>query len=178
MPSTPREAKGLLLSAIRDPNPVIFLEPKLLYRSAVEEVPLEDYQIPLGEARIVRAGDHVTVVGWGAQVHVLNEACSMAEQEGVSCELIDLRTLMPWDMGTVVASVKRTGRLVVSHEAPRSGGFAGELCAAVQERCFLHLEAPIARVCGYDTPFPLVFEKHYVPDKYKCYEAIMRAARF
>lgn len=178
MPSTPKEAKGLLLSSIRDPNPVIFLEPKILYRSAVEDVPLGDYELPLGKARIVKEGSDVTVVGWGSQLHVLTDACALAEKEGISCELIDLRTLAPWDVDTVEASVKKTGRLVVSHEAPKTGGFAGEICSTIQERCFLHLESPIRRICGYDTPFPLVFEKFYVPDKLKNLEAIRSTVHF
>ena len=120
VPSNPIEAKGLLLASIRDPNPVIFLEPKWLYRSAVEEVPLGDYEIPLGKARVIREGTDITVVGYGAQLHVLADACEKASQEqGVSCELIDLRTLAPWDKDTVIESVKKTGRLIVSHEAPK-----------------------------------------------------------
>jgi 2-oxoisovalerate dehydrogenase E1 component beta subunit len=120
MPSTPSEAKGLLLASIRDPNPVIFFEPKALYRASVEEVPTGDYTIPLGVARTVREGSDVTLVGWGAQVHVLNKACDLAAKEGISCELIDLRTIMPWDVDAIANSVLKTGRLVVSHEAPVS----------------------------------------------------------
>jgi len=178
-PSTPREAKGLLLSSIRDPNPVLFFEPKRLYRSAVEDVPLGDYEIPLGKGRKVMEGTDVTVVGWGAQIHVLSEACKRAKEEaGISCELIDLRTLLPWDVDIVEQSVRKTGRLVVSHEAPKTGGFAAEISSTIQERCFLHLEAPIQRVCGYDTPFSLCFEKFYVPDHLKNVEAIKKASHF
>ncbi|KAL6077555.1 Branched chain keto acid dehydrogenase E1 subunit beta, variant 2 [Balamuthia mandrillaris] len=179
IPSTPKEAKGLLLASIRDPNPVIFFEPKRLYRSAVEAVPLKDYTLPLSKARIVRQGTDVTLVGWGAQVHVLMDACAKAEEElGISCELIDLRTLMPWDVETVVSSVKRTGRLIVSHEAPKSAGFAAEISSTVQEKCFLHLEAPIQRICGYDVPFPLAFEKYYLPDALKNFEAIKHVVHY
>jgi len=179
IPSTPKEAKGLLLASIRDPNPVIFLEPKSLYRAQEELVPLGDFTIPLGKARIVREGKDITVVGYGAQVHVLSAACDMAQKElGISCELIDLRTLSPWDKQTVFESVKKTGRLVVSHEAPRSGGFAAEVAQTVQEHCFPYLEAPIQRVCGYDTPFPLVFEKFYVADKFKNFEAIKSSYQY
>mmetsp|Transcript_17336 Transcript_17336/g.22680 ORF Transcript_17336/g.22680 Transcript_17336/m.22680 type:complete len:405 (+) Transcript_17336:325-1539(+) len=175
VPRNPIEAKGLLLSSIRDPNPVIFLEPKAIYRASVADVPTGDYMIPLGKADIVKAGSDVTVVGWGAQMNVLAHACERAEQDlGVSCELIDLRTILPWDSDAVVQSVKKTGRLVVSHEAPKTSGFAAEISAVVQEKCFLNLEAPIQRVCGYDTPFPLVFEKMYVPDSLKNFEAIRR----
>jgi len=179
IPSTPAEAKGLLLASIRDPNPVVFFEPKALYRSHTEPVPTGDYVIPLGKARIVRPGTDITVVGYGAQIHVLSEACEMAQKElNISCELIDLRTLSPWDKATVVESVKKTGRLIVSHEAPKTCGFAAEIAQSVQEECFSYLEAPIQRVCGYDTPFPLVFEKFYLPDKYKNFEAIKQTVKY
>mmetsp|Transcript_36783 Transcript_36783/g.98722 ORF Transcript_36783/g.98722 Transcript_36783/m.98722 type:complete len:354 (+) Transcript_36783:102-1163(+) len=179
MPRSPAEAKGLLLASIRDPNPVVFLEPKALYRTSVEEVPDGDYEIALGKADVMRTGADVTVVGWGGQLRVLEAACDMAEQErGISCELIDLRTLMPWDVETVEKSVNKTGRLIVSHEAPVTGGFAAEIATKITERCFLSLEAPIERVCGYDTPFPLIYEKYYVPDKLKCFEAIVKAAEY
>jgi len=178
MPRSATDAKGLLLSAVRDPNPVIFFEPKRLYRASQELVPTGDYTIPLGEADIVKSGSDITVVGWGAQVHVLHQACQKAEDLGISCELIDLRTLLPWDVDAVEKSVKKTGKLLVSHEAPVTGGFAAEIAAMIQERCFLHLEAPTRRVCGYDTPFPLVFEKQYVPDVLRNFEAIKETVRF
>ena len=163
---------------VRDPNPVLFFEPKRLYRASQELVPTGDYTIPIGEADIVKTGSDITVVGWGAQVHVLQQACEKAEDLGISCELIDLRSLLPWDVDAVEASVKKTGRLLVSHEAPITGGFAAEIAATIQDRCFLHLEAPTRRVCGYDTPFPLVFEKHYVPDAFRNFEAIKETVRF
>eukprot|EP01116_Phalansterium_solitarium_P022261 TRINITY_DN728_c0_g1_i1.p1 TRINITY_DN728_c0_g1~~TRINITY_DN728_c0_g1_i1.p1 ORF type:complete len:377 (-),score=140.50 TRINITY_DN728_c0_g1_i1:218-1348(-) len=179
LPRSPTQAKGLLLASIRDPNPVIFLEPKWLYRSSIENVPVSDYTIPLGVAEVVKPGDDITVVGWGAHMLVLQEAVRLAEQElGVTCELIDLRTLAPWDVEAVENSVKKTGRLLISHEAPRTGGFAAEIAAEIQERCLLNLEAPIQRVCGYDTPFPLVFEKLYFPDALKNFEAIKKAIQF
>eukprot|EP00164_Ancoracysta_twista_P012105 GFYU01018899.1.p1 GENE.GFYU01018899.1~~GFYU01018899.1.p1 ORF type:complete len:405 (+),score=109.41 GFYU01018899.1:77-1216(+) len=178
VPRNPTQAKGLLLASIRDPNPVIFLEPKWLYRSAVEEVPTDDYMLPLSKAEILREGSDITVVGWGAQMKVLESACDMAAEQGVSCELIDLRTLLPWDKDTVVESVKKTGRLITSHEAPVTCGFGAEINQTVQERAFLHLEAPLGRVCGLDTPFPLVAEKWYVPDALKNYEAIMKSVNF
>eukprot|EP01129_Flabellula_baltica_P001650 TRINITY_DN11596_c0_g1_i1.p1 TRINITY_DN11596_c0_g1~~TRINITY_DN11596_c0_g1_i1.p1 ORF type:complete len:370 (-),score=97.11 TRINITY_DN11596_c0_g1_i1:20-1129(-) len=172
-PSTPIEAKGLLLASIRDPNPVVFFEPKRLYRSSVEDVPEEDYEIELGKARIVKEGTDVTVIGYGAQIHVLSEAIEKAEKElGVSCELIDLRTVLPWDQETVFNSVKKTGRVVISHEAPKTSGFAAEISASIQENCFPYLEAPITRTCGYDTPFPLMLEKLYLPDALKNFENI------
>jgi len=179
IPRDPIQAKGLLLSCIRDENPCIFLEPKALYRGSVGDVPVEDYTIPLGKADIVQHGEDVTVVGWGAQMHKLAHACDMAHNElGVSCELIDLRTILPWDISTVVNSVKKTGRLVISHEAPKTSGFAAEVAATLQEECFIYLEAPIQRVCGYDTPFPLVFEKFYIPDHLKNFEAIKTTIDF
>lgn len=178
MPSTPRDAKGLLLASIRCPDPVIFFEPKALYRAAVDEVPDGDFEVELGKARISREGNHVTVVGWGGQMLVLEKACDMAEKEGISCELIDLRTLQPWDVECVTNSVMKTGRLIVSHEAPVTGGFAAEIASTVQKECFLSLEAPIQRVCGYDTPFPLAFEKQYIPDKFKVFEAIKNSVNF
>ncbi|CAM9586399.1 unnamed protein product [Ascophyllum nodosum] len=178
MPRNAAEAKGLLLACIREPDPVIFLEPKILYRTSVEDVPDGDYEVPLGIADVMREGTDVTLVGWGAQLRVMSEACDEAAEEGISCEVIDLRTIMPWDFETVSRSVKKTGRLVVSHEAPRSAGFAAEVVADIQERCFLHLEAPVQRVCGYDTPFPLVFEKFYVPDRLKVLDAIRAAVNY
>lgn len=178
IPSTAYQAKGLLLSAIRDPDPVIFFEPKAIYRAEVGEVPDDDYEIPLGVAEVVTEGADITLVGWGAQIHQLHRAAKMALQDGISCEVIDLRTLLPWDLETVAASVNKTGRLIISHEAPRTGGFAGEISAAVQEQCFLSLESPIMRVAGMDTPFPLVFEKEYLPDYLKVYEAIKQSINF
>lgn len=179
VPRSPIQAKGLLLASIRDANPVIFLEPKWLYRSAIENVPVEDYTIPLGKAEVVKEGNDITVVGYGAQMLVLQDAIKKAEEEtGISIELIDLRTLLPWDVDTVEKSVKKTGRLLISHEAPKTGGFASEIAATIQERCFLHLEAPIARVCGYDTPFPLIFEKFYFPDALKNVEALKGLVRY
>lgn len=179
VPRDPVQAKGLLLASIRDPDPVLFLEPKALYRASVGDVPTGDYTLPLGKADVVRAGSDVTVIGWGAQMRVLEKACDKAEEElGLSCELIDLRTLLPWDVESVVESVQKTGRVVISHEAPKTCGFGAEVAATLQERCFLHLEAPVKRVCGYDTPFPLIFEKFYVPDALKNFEAIKETVRF
>eukprot|EP00455_Lapot_gusevi_P027438 TRINITY_DN2906_c0_g1_i1.p1 TRINITY_DN2906_c0_g1~~TRINITY_DN2906_c0_g1_i1.p1 ORF type:complete len:383 (+),score=101.63 TRINITY_DN2906_c0_g1_i1:53-1150(+) len=178
MPRSPAQAKGLLLASIRDPNPVIFLEPKGLYRLAVEEVPEEDYMISLSKAEVLQQGTDITILGWGAQMRVLQKACDLAQQDGISCELIDLRTVYPWDKETVIKSVQKTGRLLISHEAPVTGGFAGEVSASIQENCFLSLEAPIARVCGYDTPFPLAFERLYVPDVHKVYDAIKKTVHF
>ena len=179
IPRSPTQAKGLLLASIRDPNPVIFFEPKILYRQAVEEVPVKDYVLPLGKAETVVEGDDVTLVAWGTQVHVLREVANMArEQLGVSCEVIDLRTIVPWDEETVCESVSRTGRLIVAHEAPITGGFAGEIASTVQDACFLNLEAPIQRVCGHDVPFAHVFEPFIMPDKFRCFEAVRKVVEF
>lgn len=176
IPRGPKAAKGLLLASIRSKDPVVFLEPKALYRAAVEEVPVEDYEVELGKAEIMREGSDITVVGWGGHLTVLEKACDMAmEKDGISCELIDLQTIVPWDFDCVSRSVKKTGKLVVSHEAPVSSGFGAEIVATIQKECFYSLESPIRRVCGYDTPFPLIFEKHYIPDELKNYEAIKKA---
>eukprot|EP01068_Selenidium_serpulae_P010798 Selendium_serpulae@DN5532_c0_g1_i1.p1 len=173
MPRGPKQAKGLLLSSIRDPNPVIYFEPKSLYRAAVDDVPTGDYMLPLGKAEIVKEGTDITLLGWSTQVHRLEAAARMlAETDDINAEIIDLQTLLPWDIETVMASVEKTGRLLITHEAPVTGGFAGEIAAAIQERCFYSLEVPIKRVCGYDTPFPMIFERFYLPDEYKIYEAV------
>ncbi|KAF3840149.1 hypothetical protein F7725_018866 [Dissostichus mawsoni] len=167
IPRSPVQAKGLLLSCIADQNPCIFFEPKILYRAAVEQVPVEPYTIPLSQADIVQEGSDVTLVAWGTQIHVMREVANMAQEKlGVSCEVIDLQTILPWDVETVCKSVVKTGRLLISHEAPITGGFAAEISSSVQEECFLNLEAPISRVCGYDTPFPHIFEPFYIPDKW------------
>lgn len=178
VPSSPADAKGLLLASIRERDPVIFFEPKALYRASVEEVPVGDYEVPLGKARVVREGKDVTLVGWGGQVGVMLKAVALAEEAGISCEVIDLRTLLPWDEEAVYNSVVKTGRLIVTHEAPKTAGFAAEISAAVTEECFLNLESPIQRVCGYDTPFPLIYEKFYVPDHIKIFEAIKKSVNF
>jgi 2-oxoisovalerate dehydrogenase E1 component beta subunit len=164
VPRSPRQAKGLLLACIRDPNPCVFFEPKALYRAAVEDVPTGDYELPLGAAEVVRAGSDATLVGWGAQVGVLLRAADAARAAaGVSCEVIDLRSLLPLDIATIEASVKKTGRCVIVHEATRTSGFGAELAAQVQERCFYHLEAPVERVTGFDTPYPHSLEWAYFP---------------
>lgn len=178
MPRSPAQAKGLLLACIRDPNPCVFFEPKALYRASVEEVPEGDFELPLGVAEVVQQGTDVTLIGYGAQVHVLQRAADLAKEAGISCEIVDLRTVLPWDRDTVVASVQKTGRAVVSHEAPITGGWGAEVAAVIQERCFLQLEAPVQRVCGYDTPFPLSWERYYVPDAYKVLEGIKAAVRY
>lgn len=174
IPRNPYQAKGLLLASIHDDNPVLFMEPKKIYRAAVGEVPEEYYELPLGKADIVQQGKDITLLAWGAQVEVVEKAAQLAQKDGISCEIIDLQSILPWDAETVCQSVVKTGRLLVNHEAPLTGGFASEIAAYVQQECFLYLEAPIARVCGLDTPYPLAHEKEYMPDHLKTYEAIKR----
>ncbi|MDI4636022.1 MULTISPECIES: alpha-ketoacid dehydrogenase subunit beta [Halomonadaceae] len=178
VPRNPHQAKGLLLAAIRDPNPVLFFEPKRLYRASTGEVPESDYQLPLGEAEVIKEGSDITLLAWGAQMEVIEQAAELAEKEGISCEVIDLRSILPWDVETVATSVLKTGRLLISHEAPLTGGFAGEIAATIQERCFLYLESPISRVTGLDTPFPLTLEKEYLPDRLKVFEAIKASVAY
>lgn len=179
IPRGPIQAKGLLLSCIRDKNPCIFFEPKILYRLAVEQVPVKDYVLPLSKAEILTEGTDVTLIGWGTQVHVLREVVQIAQDKlNVSCELIDLVTILPWDKETVAESVKKTGRLLIAHEAPLTGGFGAEIAAAIQEECFLNLEAPIHRVTGFDTPFSHVFEPFYIPTKWRCFEALKKIINY
>jgi len=164
MPCTPYDAKGLLISAIRDPDPVIFFEPKRVYRAYREEVPEDEYTIPIGQAKVVSEGDDLTVVTWGASVFQCLEALD-GLPEDVSVELIDLRTIDPIDTDTIAASVEKTGRCVVVHEAPMTAGLGAEISARVQERCFLHLQAPVQRVTGFDTIMPYYkLELEYMPD--------------
>ena len=160
-PSNPYDAKGLLLSALRGDDPVIFMEPKRVYRASRGEVPEGDYTIPLGEARVAREGRGLTVVAWGAMFH---EALSAVEQAPeLDAELIDLRTLWPLDLAAITRSVEKTGRLAVVQEAPRTCGFAAEITSLVQERCFTALQAPILRITGWDIPFPYTLENDYLP---------------
>jgi len=177
IPSNPYDAKGLLLASIRDPDPVIFLEPKRIYRAAKGEVPEGDYVVPLESANIVKAGRHVTVLAYGAMLYEALDAANKAAEKGVDAEVIDLRTLWPLDINTVLESVKRTGRLVVVHEAPRTGGFGGELVTLLTERAFFHLEAPPVRVTGFDTPFPYTLEMEYLPLSHRILPAILSVAR-
>ena len=179
MPRSPVQAKGLLLSCIRSNDPCIFFEPKALYRVAEEEVPLEDYEIPLGKAEIIQEGTDITLVAYGLQMRAARMAAQMAKEElGVSIEIIDLRTILPWDQTTVINSVKKTGKCIITHEAPITCGFGAELASKIQEKAFDHLEAPLKRVAGYDTPFPLAFEPLYLPDRFKLFEAIKETMEY
>jgi len=170
MPSSPYDAKGLLIAAIRDPDPVIYFEPKRIYRAFREEVPEDEYVLPIGKARTVCEGTELTVVSWGASVVQCMQAI---EKSGKSIELIDLRTIYPFDIDAVEASVSKTGRCVVVHEAPLTCGFGAEISARIMERCFLHLEAPVQRVAGFDTIMPYYkLELDYMPDAARIGRAI------
>jgi 2-oxoisovalerate dehydrogenase E1 component beta subunit len=187
IPSTPYDAKGLLIAAIEDNDPVIFFEPKRIYNGPFTghydrpaknwsqhpggEVPEDYYRIELGKARIVRPGADLTILAYGTMVHV---AADVIEEQGIDAELIDLRTLLPLDIETIEASVKKTGRCMVIHEATRTSGFGAELSALVQERCFYHLEAPVERVTGYDTPYPHSLEWAYFPGPVRIGEALKK----
>jgi pyruvate dehydrogenase E1 component beta subunit len=178
MPSTPRDAKGLLLASIFDDDPVIFLEPKALYRHGKEEVEEGFFTVPLDQARIVREGADVTVVTWGAMTPICEEAAKEAEGKGIRTEIVDLRSICPWDVEAVLTSVRKTGRLVTVQEAPRTGGFGSEVAATVAEKAIDCLEAPVARVAGFDTPFPYTLEHVYKPDKKRVLTAIEYTARW
>ena len=187
MPSNPADAKGLLTSAIRDEDPVIFFEPKRVYRGRPvegklapwdQDVPEGEHLVPLGEAKVLRSGKTVTLVTYGAMVHESMEAARLLEREGIAVEVIDLRTLWPVDVTTLIDSVKKTGRFVVVHEAPRTCGFAAELITLVNEKAFLHLEAPPARVTGWDTPFPHTLENDYMPLTPRIVDVVRKTALF
>jgi pyruvate dehydrogenase E1 component beta subunit len=176
-PSNPRDAKGLLLASLRDPDPVIFFEPKRIYRAAKGEVPEGDFVVPLSSAAVIRTGADVTVVSYGAMLYEVLDAANKASEQGVSTEVIDLRTLWPLDVDTVTESVRKTGRLVVVHEAPRSGGLGAEIVSLLTERCFYHLQAPPVRVTGFDTPFPYALEMEYLPLSHRILPALLKTAR-
>ena len=179
IPSTPYDTKGLLASAIRDPDPVVFLEPKLIYRAFREEVPDETYTVPLGEAAVRREGADVSVYTWGAMTRPTMEAAEDLADEGIDCEVVDLRTLSPMDTETVLESFKKTGRAVVVHEAPKTGGLAGEITATIQEEALLYQEAPVNRVTGFDVPFPLyALEDYYLPEAARIADGIRETAEF
>ncbi len=177
-PASPADAKGLLLASIRDPDPVLFFEPKRIYRAAKGDVPEGDYTVPLGKAKVVRPGRHVTVIVWGAMLYEALDAANKAAAEGVDAEVIDLRTLWPLDIDTLVQSVKKTGRVVVVHEAPKSCGLGGEIVSLINEKAFLHLEAPPVRVTGFDTPFPYTLENEYLPLSHRILPALLSTARY
>lgn len=179
IPSTPHDAKGLIVSAIRDPDPVIFCEPKRVYRAIKEEVPDEEYTVPIGEARVVRDGDDVTVVSWGAMVREALHAAEKVKEEGANAEVIDLRTISPLDDETIMTSVKKTGRAVIVHEAAKTCGLGAEIIARINEKALLALEAPVERVTGFDTVFPLFkLERHYLPGPDRILRGIRKVLAF
>lgn len=179
VPSNPYDAKGLLLASIRDNDPVIFFEPKRIYRASKGEVPEgEDYEVPLGKAKVVRPGDAITIVSYGAMLYTVLEAAKQAAEYGIEAEVIDLRTLNPLDTETFVNSTRRTGRFMVVNEAPRTCGFAAELIAIINEKAFLHLEAPPVRLTGFDTPFPYTLEHEYLPDAERIRRAIVETVNY
>jgi 2-oxoisovalerate dehydrogenase E1 component beta subunit len=187
IPSNPYDAKGLLIAAIEDPDPVLFFEPKRIYngpfdghhdrpvtpwaKRAESEVPDGYYSIPLGKAKVVRAGEALTVLTYGTMVHV---ALAAVEENGIDAEVIDLRTLIPLDIEAIEESVKKTGRCLVVQEATRTGGYGAELAALVQERCFYHLEAPVVRATGWDTPYPHAYEWVYFPGPIRLKNALKK----
>lgn len=177
-PSTPADAKGLLLSAIRDPDPVLFFEPKRIYRAAKGEVPEGEHLVPLGKARVARPGKQVSIITWGAMLYECLEAANQAAAQGIDVEVLDLRTLWPLDIEAIVETAKKTGRVVVVHEAPKSCGLGAEIVALVNEKAFLHLEAPPLRVTGFDTPFPYTLENEYLPLAHRILPAILESARY
>ena len=163
-PSTPTDTMGLLRTAMRGSDPVMFLEPKRVYRTVKEELPAdEEFAIPFGKAKVLKEGTGVTLVSWGAMVHTCKAAVELASKENISVELIDMRTLMPFDIETVLASVRKTGRVVIAHEATKISGFGGELAAQIAERAIDSLQAPIVRLGGFDAPFPYALENTYLP---------------
>ncbi len=178
IPSTPYDTKGLLLASIRHGDPVMFLEPKAIYRTVKGEVPDGDYTVPIGKARISVEGTDITLVAWGAMTHLAERSAEAAKEKGISIEVIDLRTIVPWDRDCVIDSVRKTGRLVILHEAPRTGGFGGEIAATIAERAIDSLRAPILRVTGFDTPFPYSLEHVYMPDQKRVLAALERAFNY
>lgn len=180
IPSNPYDAKGLLLAALRDPDPVLFLEPKSVYRAFRQEVPETDYEVPLGKANVARPGDDLTLIAWGAMMRIaLSVADELEQERGWSIEVVDLRTISPVDRDTIIASVQKTGRAVILHEAPRQAGFAAELIALINEHALLSLEAPVVRVTGFDSTMPLLaMEDLYLPNATRLRLGIERVMTF
>ena len=178
IPATPYDAKGLLTSAMRDPDPVLFLEPKKIYRTVRGEVPEEEYTVPIGKANIAREGNDVVVFAYGAMLHVAMEAAELAAAKNINVEVVDIRTIAPFDIETITNSVKKTGRVVILHEACKTCGFGAEIAAQIAERCILNLKAPILRVAGFDVPFPYVLEDEYMPNAPRVLAAIEKVYNF
>lgn len=179
IPSSPYDGKGLIKAAIRDADPILFFEPKRVYRAIKEEVPDEDYIVPIGKAKVVREGSDITLISWGAMVRESLRAAETADKEGIHAEVIDLRTLSPMDEKTFLESVRKTGRAAVIQEAPRTCGLGAEICARIQETCLLSLEAPVERITGFDTVVPLLkLENHYLPNPERIVRGIRKVMAF
>lgn len=178
MPSSPYDTKGLLIAAMRDNDPVLFFEPKRIYRAFKEDVPDEDYTIPMGKANIVRQGSDVTLISYGATMLPAKEAVSLAGQENIDVELIDLRTLAPLDTDAILNSVKKTGRVVIAHEAPKTLGMGAEISALISEKAIEYMRAPILRVAGLDAPVPYTLEADYLPNAKRILAAIKKVAGY
>jgi len=179
IPSGPYDAKGLIVSAIRDPDPVLFLEPKRIYRAIKEEVPDGEYTIPIGQAKVIRDGSDVTVISWGAMLREVLRTAEMMDKEGVKVEIIDLQTISPMDETTFLESVRKTGRAVIVHEAPRTCGLGAEIIARINEKALLSLAAPVERVTGFDTVVPLMkLENHYLPSPERILRGIRKVMAF
>jgi pyruvate dehydrogenase E1 component beta subunit len=179
IPSGPYDAKGLIISAIRDPDPVLFFEPKRIYRAIKEEVPDGEYTVPIGQAKVIREGSDVTVISWGAMLREVLRVAEMIDKEGVKLEVVDLRTISPMDETTFLESVRKTGRAVVVHEAPRTCGLGAEIIARINEKALLSLAAPIERITGFDTVVPLMkLENHYLPNAERILRGIRKVMAF
>lgn len=178
IPATPYDAKGLLTSALRDPDPILFLEPKRIYRTVRGDVPDEEYTVPIGKANVAREGNDVVIFAYGAMLHVALEAAELAAGKGINVEVVDLRSILPFDIETIMSSVKKTGRVVILHEACKTCGFGAEIAAQIAERSILDLKAPILRVAGFDVPFPYALEEEYMPNPDRVLNAIERAYNF
>jgi len=174
IPSTPEDAKGLLIASVRDPDPVVFFEPKRIYRSAKGPVPADPYETPIGKARLAREGTDVSLIAWGAMVHTCLDAADRLNEEGISAEVLDLRTLAPLDIDAILSTAGKTGRVVVAHEAPNTGSLAAEISSLIHERAMLKLQAPVRRLGAWDIRMPLFrLEKYYIPDA----DGVVRAAK-
>ena len=179
IPASPYDAKGLIKAAIRDADPILFFEPKRIYRAIKEEVPDEDYTVPIGKAKVLREGNDITLISWGAMVRETLRAAEMVEKEGIKAEVIDLRTLSPLDEEAFLNSVRKTGRAVIVQEAPRTCGLGAEISARIQETSLLSLEAPVERITGFDTIVPLLkLENHYLPNPDRIVRGIRKVMAF
>jgi len=179
IPSTPYDAKGLLIAAMRDPDPVLFWEPKKIYRAFRQEIPKEAYELPIGKAKLVEEGEDITIVSWGAMVREVEKASQMVKEKGIQPEIIDLRTIAPMDRESFIESVKKTGRILVVHEAPKTLGLGTEIISIVNEKAFLYLEAPPTRLTGFDTTFPLAQgERHYIPSPERIAKTIEEVVKY